>query len=117
VNKKNTYTIFLIVGLLSLFFIKNKFSHKHNGYKLRYSLYTDQAKSSKSPLNYAYTYTINNEEEDELTHLCKSPIILYTLPLFSLKANPFICKVKFAIYSIKLFLGTPTYLAIKNFRI
>lgn len=115
-SKKFAYIILLTLGILSFFFIKDKFSRKHSGYKLRYSLYSEQTKSSKSPLHYAYFYNVNNEE-DELSHAIKANVSLFFFITFILNAVLIINKSKFRFLVRNLFFGSPTYLAIRNFRI
>lgn len=113
-NKKNIYTILLIIGLLFFFFVKNK-SSSRSEYVSNYSQYSDQTKCSKSPLLYSYFSIINNEEEDELSHISKFKLLSFYQILFFLKPN--INKIKFKTFTTHLFFGTPTYLALKNFRI
>ncbi len=115
-GKKLAYIILLTIGILSFFFIKDKFSRKHSGYKLRYSLYSEQTKSSKSPLHYTYFYIVNSEE-DELSHAVKANILLFFFTTFILNAVLIINKNRFRFLMRNLFFGSPTYLAIRNFRI
>ncbi|MBI3518477.1 MAG: hypothetical protein HY062_03860 [Bacteroidetes bacterium] len=115
-SKKTIYIALLIMGILSFFLIKDKFSHKHHGYKLRYSLYSEQTKSSKIPLHSSFFYTVTNEE-DELSHPVKASILLFVLASFILISGLILIKLKLKFLAKNLFFGAPTYLAIRNFRI
>lgn len=116
VSKKTIHIIILIIGILSFFLIKDKFSHKHYGYKLRYSLYTEQTKSSKNPSHSFIYYTVNNEE-DELSHSVKSNILLFFINSFILTSGLILIKLKLKFLTKNLFYRAPTYLSIRNFRI
>jgi hypothetical protein len=113
VNKQKVYSILLIIGLLYFFFAKNKFSSKSEGAN-QYSQFSDQIKSVKSPSLYFYFCCADSEEDDELSHVSKSTILLFFLHTFILKSIIIFSKIKFRVRST---FGIPTYLRLKNFRI
>lgn len=117
--KKNTlYSIFLILGLLCFFFVKSKFSSQSE-YSCHYHQYSYQTESSKSHGNSAYFINLIEEQEEDNDHcFTKNTIISYSYTL------PYISDSMFKLNHFKinndvthLYMGIPTFIVIRNFRI
>jgi hypothetical protein len=117
--KKNTiYSIFLILGLLCFFFVKSKFSTQSE-YSCHCHKYSYQTKSSKSPIDSSCLINLIEEQEEDNNHCAsinKIISFIYTLP-YTLDSNFKLNHFKVNNDVTHIYMGIPTFIVIRNFRI
>ncbi len=117
-KKSTLYSIFLILGLLCFFFVKSKFSSQSE-YSCHYHQYSYQSQDSKSPGNSSYFINLIEEQEEDNDHCFTINKIIsyaYTLP-YMLDSTFKLSHFKINNEVTHLYMGIPTFIVIRSFRI